>query len=816
MPIHIPPLIIIGAIVAISGTAVAVAVSKKKPPGPPTPGQCAKISQPCASDTPCCDKLVCGPSSTCIPNVQPSKYIPVFLLKTSSGQCIGVNSNTGNIGLTNVCDWDKEYWSIYNGVLRYTFINSAIPPSVVVHCIQDSYSDGLPLSLTYSPCSNVNTFLTNLGSIMTVDYKYCAVLDSVSDDLICKLAVNQDNPTGTIFNIITPQNCSITTCQQNTNCCPPFQNCLSGTCQTCFIDPKVQQDCEAKGNLYVLQCDPDTQQAVCMSKCDQLGIPKPTCQDNCNQATCHQNSQTGQYFWSCDPQCGPQPSGCSATLLECTPVGNNCVWQCKDPNCNIPDPPSTLCDTANRTCTMQTIGGINVWYCTDKTWWTASKDCLDLVWKCDTQICDPNCSNQQASPNCSVKCDSSSCPTGQQPQYKCDSSTNFQMTCDCATLDTCSFVTKPSCSDATCLDIPAIKCPNIFGSNDSGTDWRWVCPSSGNMTRCEEVAINNWTAKRVPCDPNAVNDCKNILQNICKNETDPNACVNSFLNTQGQWTVPIVFDESGSVPLYPTINLNNCRSNATEGNNTIIAGKDQRKIINNPAGHIANNNGIISFIPQDPNNHIYYYYSKDPNHPACEQDNSCVDIICMVPDNVKNQVCNNQGCYEPQGQACHTIIPTDPTSAGEANPNTDDLLNVGLCLCNSGYGGVSCDSNSKNCFQCAYDRSYCWNLGTPAISQTNKTQTICQCDNECLICDHNSPDPRQICNNHGSLYNNVLCPKNLLCSCDVNYSGPICICNTLPQYPVPQLQNQCLLINVGMNRSSNPNYMLWALGSLWH
>lgn len=764
---------VVGALLLGGLIALIVIMTRKKHP-PPSGGECSGKGGVCASPYDCCPPYtciegvcelpckgldaMCDKSSECCSGFvchqgtcQPHNahdVIPAFQLQTHDGMCLGIGQTTPEFILLH-CNWEKFFWSWSKDNLTYTnylLDNNGKLKTIDTVCINgDDIHEGNSVKhLTLSDCHKTSglVILTkideNTASINTIDGKFCATVDPQhGNTLIWQSCSNVTNPTLSSFKIVRAPDDKChrpgDACSGPSDCCLPFSMCQNdGRCYPCFGDRSACKDYE-----YPV-CDPLTHQWKCVSKC---GDGKECATNEKGECVCTSSDPKdcgpglhGDYpnwKWECELKCpssklvcssGEQPVCVNEKEVDkskygnCGPVKKDdsgewaycCPLVCQD----LPPPPfdghckdsqGKAVDLGKCSLVKTPVG--NYYKCPDSA---SGSVCVAPEWVClDNQKgeyrCDPICC-PDSSISCNQTCDKAGDPC-QKPvcdestgKWKCVKSDDPQF------VDYCGFTPasqKPKCSDAICLDISSCE----GDAKNDVTDWRWKCASQ--LNKCEAMKYYDWHT----------------------------------IETDG----PEVVVNSGSIPIYPTIDYAHCRGGGGGATDT-DKGKDIMDLMNNPAGYLIQGKEKNSFVPLASGDGLktadgkYLYTTGTGDYP------------CLAPN----------PCY-PHGSFDTPSYPVPaPRDHGEFGPATSaQLFEKGKCDCEGGYIGMMCE----------YPPDYCQNGRASYDPNTGKVTCICDKNYFGERCEYHYTDSD--CNNHGTP-TGVKPDGHVLCHCQPGYTGDTC------------------------------------------
>ncbi len=702
------PGLVVGILVGV--VIIYLLLKKRKvpvtPPPPPPPQQCNAEGQACGA---CClDTLQCIEGKCLAANLH--SPLPAFFL-TAGGENFGIPSGDTIIGvISEPANWvagqtPAQFW-YWDGISELAVRAPLLNSEGAVVSMQNNYITAPTvtgfLRTTTTPPTQNGVILTTEGSIYKSDYSMY-----VSSDSTGKLVWTNSLGVAPKFVLVAPSQCSTTTCTSSAGCCPPYQGCTAGKCNPCFGDP--EKACPDPSTEAV--CDLNSSVYKCVSKCATL--PNPSCTE-AQEAQCLPSGDS--YAWKCEWKCpSTQVPACGSTNTPvCAETKGEWEWSCPLSPCDLPTPVFNPATTSlpGYTWVPDAHGGkyqnlsipgspwkIPYWDCHTQTW-TFVAGC-DLGYKQD-------CSG---TPNSKAVCD-----TDTGSNWICANDQEFPNLCGLSG-------TKPDCPDLQCLDISTC---STTRSVPSPSDWRWVCPSSGDTSRCEIIKIYDWAYP--PLSVPGASDG--------------------------------VVTTTGGVPVYPTVLNEKCRGNATEMNHP-----DARHLIGNPPVLLMGNGQ-----PGDE------YFLCDPTNPlttctrGAETDRYVITKHTVGENGIGTVPCATlnpcqYGEYVNMDGTPYTT-PIEILSPGLVTPpSQSELLHHGKCHCDSKHAGD----------QCQFDAGLCGNFGEVKSCNTvggkcNTTQGYwcdCQAGHFGDRCQFTPTD----CSGNGNPLDDS---SSLQCQCDTGYAGDLC------------------------------------------
>jgi len=584
---------------------------------------CLPLDVVCGGGDMCCHGLKCM-NGIC----QTGKNydtLHAFQIK-QDGKCLVIpDFNTQQLVLGS-CDWDEEFWSWNGELLTYTnFLknSSGIVINVDTVCVDGRPSKALNNQgvnfVNLSDADKVKGYVglrkleNGTALIETNNGKLCSIIQN--NQLMWKLCSEIPDIKTNIFELNIKD--SDQACQNDTDCDAPFHSCSGGKCALCFNKP----DCS---NAEYGRCNAITHKWDCIGRCPG----KDSCEEPNEIGVCIKEGD--KWGWKCMSRCKDARKICNSGEQAVCTKGTDGNWSwicpivCSDKpkpafkgKCRLDGKMKDLKDCEKKTVI---IGG------NTQVYWKCDDVCVDPEWKC--------IDNDTGEYQCVKRCCPSSAPNckkGQKPV--CDGSKGtWSCVNDDKVPDKCGLSTKPSCSDAVCINI------SDCGQGSGGiTDWQWKCLS--NMNKCEYIKYKEW-------------------------------------KTVSTETGPEIITNEGDVPIYPTIMFGKCR----DLSGTDRVGKDVQELINNPPGYLINKGGKRYFEPiasasEQKNGSGEYLYTTGTTNG--------VDIPCIA-----DNPCYPHGTYTPNDG----VWPVRAhMSNGEFAPATKgELLDVGKCSCTDGYIGDDC------------------------------------------------------------------------------------------------------------------------------
>lgn len=701
------PVALILVIVVIVGVVAWLITRQRKgvSPGSQTGSNiptCKKQGDACGV-TDCCEGSLTCLSGHCVASGMLSAT-PAFFLSIY-GKCIGETA-LGNLGETaQSCAWDpsiipSSFWE-WDGVGQLILktpvldVNNKIVDKITNKYLQPPSGADTYVSVGDGPTTGI--VLNQEGTIYSKDFSLCVNVDG-QGNLIWQRC--QGYPL--TFDVIQPSGCSTGKCSSDTDCCPPYGSCVDGNCATCLGKPGdyTAQNCPTIANYAV--CTPDGTYK-CKSQCDGTTI---TC-DPDHVAVCERDDVTGQFSLRCEYRCTGSLS-CVDGIAVCTgDATGGWDWQCPYIPCDHPD--------SFPTSDQAPSPGAGYTWVTDH-WEDGSAG----PWMYPKWQCGPS-SASTGSWTYVSGCNQNYYMTGCSSTQKavCSIDTSFQWVCaDNRTyLDMCGLSsTTGDCGvDAVCVDIGGCGLTTVGSDN-----WRWLCPSSEGLTRCEMLKIAGWHDSEIG---------SGLAMNVANS------------------------------PVYPTVKNSLCRDPSA----TDQSFPDFEPVVGNPSAILlgnGTNDSPYSLIPtpgsfDGVSQYIFtnHYSSGTIANWLCASDNPCYPNGSFINADATGSPYSSPATLNRNG----VLTP----------PDSSELFTIGKCSCNPGYAGITCTVTG----------GVCNNVGIvhqcDTLQESSKCNTVeqywCECDSSHFgnSCQFTAAQ----CSNHGTPVDNS---DTLQCQCSGLFSGSTC------------------------------------------
>jgi hypothetical protein len=551
-----------------------------------------------------------------------------FFLKTLDHKCLGLTKE-GLVGVVGMdCNWTPglvpdSFWfwdGISNLILKAPERN--VNGSVIDLVNYSILPPTGPGYVKIARSGGSGVILTSAGNVYSSDYSLCLTVEEETE----KLRWIECTGAATVFSMEQPQHCgaSKTKCSSNADCCPPFGSCVSGQCSTCFGDPIQFQQKNCPGPANYVVCG-ENGAYKCKSHCD--GMTK-SCDEGFHSVC--SIKPDGGYELICEVLCEGNAPKCESDIARCKNISPadaapHYEWACpidycKDP-LSFPHADSAPAPNGYRRVGdhFEVLDGRG-----DESW-------LYPEWQCEKATGGKWIYTKGCNLNVHQKCDAGSSGV-------CNAKTNFEWACQPNTgLDMCGVQSKPGCPDAICVD-------SVCDSGaTSGNGWKWICPSSDQMSTCEAANYAGWLP-----------------------------------STAAGYGGTIYTDNAGN-PVYPTINESKCRSPVA----TVLHNPDLAKKVSNPKGSI----GPTGYTP------FPTYFNGDADYIYTTYEYNNVEWKCPT-----HNPCSGKGTYTNLNGSPYQPFAITPAPGQTGSPTEEDLLSKGKCACLPGYAGNKCQySGTDKC-----------------------------------------------------------------------------------------------------------------------